>query len=141
MASRGDQTGKLAPPGDTTPRVTGSGSVLPLAGKPIQPNLGVGLAASAPCTPIRQAIVDQYADDYPEMIFLEPAALDAAIVGVIADPWDRLTLPVVVYDTDKVIAIFAQEMSWEDAAEHFSVNTEGAWVGAGTPVFLSHPYS
>jgi len=43
---------------------------------------------------------------------------------------------VAVYDRAKCIEILSREMSPEDAEEYFSFNTEGAWVGEQTPIFL-----
>jgi hypothetical protein len=41
-----------------------------------------------------------------------------------------------VYDVEKCIEIFAREMGYNDAVEFFEFNTEGAYVGEGTPVFM-----
>jgi hypothetical protein len=43
----------------------------------------------------------------------------------------------VVYDAEKCIEILmAQGMDEDTAREYFEFNTEGAWVGEGTPVFM-----
>ena len=44
--------------------------------------------------------------------------------------------PVVTYDYRKVIDIFAEDMSHEEAQEYFDFNVIGAWVGEGTPIFI-----
>jgi len=45
--------------------------------------------------------------------------------------------PISVYDREKCIHILEEQgMSAEEAEEYFSFNTEGAWVGDQTPIFL-----
>jgi hypothetical protein len=42
-----------------------------------------------------------------------------------------------VYDVQKCIAnLMAKGMTEDEANEFFEFNTEGTWVGDGTPVFL-----
>jgi hypothetical protein len=63
---------------------------------------------------------------------------DAAIIGVAV----RCSQPaLVVYDAEKCIEILEQRdgMGHEEATEFFEFNTLGAWVGAGTPLFLWRP--
>jgi len=44
----------------------------------------------------------------------------------------------VVYDIDTIIQILMErdEMTEEDALEHFSYNIQGAYVGEGTPIYV-----
>lgn len=44
----------------------------------------------------------------------------------------------VVYDIDAIISILMErdEMTEEDALEHFSYNIQGSYVGAGTPIYI-----
>ncbi len=77
------------------------------------------------------------AEEYPdvELMMLEPKYFDKAIVGVI----HRNHHPqAICYDTNKCIKLLAKygNMSEEDAAEYFDYNTQGAYVGEHTPVFL-----
>ena len=45
--------------------------------------------------------------------------------------------PLAVYDRFECIEILIKEgMSEEEAEEYFQYNTEGAWVGDQTPIFL-----
>ena len=44
--------------------------------------------------------------------------------------------PIAIYDRLKCIKILMKDMSEEEAEEHFQFNTEGAWVGEQTPIFL-----
>ena len=46
---------------------------------------------------------------------------------------------VLAYDEDKVLQKLVDEgMTWEEAREWFEFNQIGAWMGEGTPVFLSN---
>ena len=82
---------------------------------------------------IRQAI----AEDYPDLMVLDPEYFDEAIIGLV----QRINLDVVCYDKDKVIELLCvkEGMTYEDAIEHFEFNIIGSWVGETTPVFLSKP--
>lgn len=45
--------------------------------------------------------------------------------------------PISVYNREKCIQILEEQgMSTEEAEEYFRFNTEGAWVGEQTPIFL-----
>jgi hypothetical protein len=44
--------------------------------------------------------------------------------------------PIAIYDRYKCIDILKKDMSEEEAEEYFQFNTEGAWVGEQTPIFL-----
>lgn len=60
---------------------------------------------------------------------------DDAIVGVV----NRCGQPtIVIYDAWKCIEILMERdgMTAEEADEYFSFNTEGSWVGEGTPGFM-----
>lgn len=48
--------------------------------------------------------------------------------------------PVLVYDADKVVRKLMKrdKMTEEDAMEYFDYNIRGAYVGKGTPVYISH---
>jgi hypothetical protein len=82
---------------------------------------------------IRQAI----AEDYPDLMVLDPEYFDEAIIGLV----QRIGLDVICYDKDKVIELLCvkEGMTYEDAIEHFEFNIIGSWVGETTPVFLSKP--
>lgn len=70
-----------------------------------------------------------------EFLLLEPASMDAAIVGLVSGFGMQ---DVVCYDRDKVIEILMQDgMSEEEAEEYFSYNIEGAYMGDATPMFLT----
>jgi hypothetical protein len=45
---------------------------------------------------------------------------------------------VAIYDYEECIAVLIQQdMSEEDAVEHFQYNVIGSWVGEDTPVFIN----
>ena len=79
---------------------------------------------------------DELQDDWPdaELLFLDPPALDAAIIGVCERFGQE---PIVAYDRERVVAILAEDMGEEDAEEWFEFNTIGAWVGEATPCFIT----
>jgi hypothetical protein len=82
-------------------------------------------------SPIRAAINEVEGT----FLLLEPASMDAAIVGLVSGFGKE---PVVCYDRDKVIEILMQDgMDEEEAEEFFSFNIEGAYMGAETPMFIS----
>ena len=49
-----------------------------------------------------------------------------------------ITEPVICYDTDKLLARFESDgMTREEAIEHFAFNVREAYLGEGTPIFVS----
>ena len=66
---------------------------------------------------------------------LEPRDLyDPCVIGVGARSHDG---PWLVYSLPEVIALHrGAEMSDEEAEEYFNLNTLGAWMGEGTPLFV-----
>ena len=89
----------------------------------------------------------------PDALFLEPREyFDKAIVGVTANPndhWPRQSVvAVAVYDASRTIhAIYdwfkatdaeyaTEDEAWSAAADWFSFNTEGSWLGENTPTFV-----
>lgn len=76
--------------------------------------------------------------DY-EIIRLEPSAFfDRFILGIA----ERCGMePVFVYDLDAIREAYVSEegMTYEEADDYLSFNTLGAWLGDGTPLFLSRP--
>lgn len=79
---------------------------------------------------------EQIAQDYPDLLVLEPAYFDKAIIGLA----QRIGMDVICYDKEKVLELLCTEegMTYEDAIEHFEFNIIGSWVGETTPVFLSY---
>jgi len=76
-------------------------------------------------------ILDQILDNNPGSEYILVDGYDAAVIGV-AYGSERL-----VYDVHVMIAIMMEEeMTEEDAWEHFSFNIGSAYVGSNTPIFL-----
>lgn len=46
---------------------------------------------------------------------------------------------VACYHREKCISILEKDMTREEAEDYFEFNTQGAWVGEGTPVYISCP--
>ncbi len=62
-----------------------------------------------------------------------PEIFDDAVIGTS----QRIGLDdCIVYSADKVIEILSEDMSQEDALEHFDFNIAGAFVGETTPIFV-----
>ena len=77
---------------------------------------------------------EEIAENYPDLLVMDPEYLDEAIVGVAT----RIGLEAVCYDTEKVIELLMKHdgMDYEEAIEYMDFNMKGAWVGETTPVFL-----
>lgn len=75
--------------------------------------------------------------DGSEALFLEPrATFDRAICGLAEQAGGMM---VVAYDSDKCIDALVDVNGWDrdEAIEWFEFNTAGAYVGPGTPVFIT----
>ena len=75
-------------------------------------------------------------DKYPEEEFVSADGFDDAILGV---DDDRM---IIIYSTKKVLSILMEvdEMSYEDALEHFYYNIKGSYVGEKTPLFIDDEF-
>mgnify|MGYP001476969819 FL=1 len=62
-----------------------------------------------------------------------PNEFDSAVLGTS----QRIGMEdCIVYDVNEVLLILMQDMSEEDALEHFNYNMAGSYVGETTPIFL-----
>ncbi len=71
-----------------------------------------------------------------ETLFLDPEEFDACIVGAV----ERFGMEqgVLLYDRERVIEVIrGDEGTLEEAEEFYGFNTLGAWVGDGTPAFVT----
>jgi hypothetical protein len=76
----------------------------------------------------------EWVDENLDSEMLMADGFDDALIGYAHSPGRGYTA---VYDAERCIQILvAQGMSEDEAGEFFEFNTEGAWVGNGTPVFL-----
>lgn len=75
--------------------------------------------------------LDEYiGDDYSILL---ADGLDEAFIGI---GW-QFNTPIAMYDRDKCIEILeSQGMTPDEAQEYFYYNTQGAYVGEQTPIFL-----
>jgi hypothetical protein len=80
-------------------------------------------------------ILDQIVENYPDEEILKADGLDDGIIGVEENSM-RL-----VYSKSKVIEILmSEDMTEEDALEHYYYNIVGAYVGKKTPIFVEDTY-
>lgn len=84
-------------------------------------------------SPQRAAILDRLRDD-ETVIFFEPSTLDVAIVGISEAQCNRA--PCVIYDYQKLLAVFMEDMSEEDAEEWIAFNVLDGWLGEATPIVI-----
>tara|TARA_R110002167_G_scaffold207471_1_gene411639 strand:+ start:128 stop:424 length:297 start_codon:yes stop_codon:yes gene_type:complete len=85
----------------------------------------------------RKEIVKFIENEYPSYEWEDIILFDDiedAFVGVA----ERFGMgPVATYNYDKCIEIYMEDgMTFEEAVDHFSFNSIGAWVGDKTPVFV-----
>ena len=77
-------------------------------------------------TPFLQEILDNYEDEF----FLIADGFDDAIIGV-EESSMRL-----IYSVKRCIEILmSEDMTYEDAIEHFNYNVSGGYVGEKTPIW------
>jgi hypothetical protein len=80
-------------------------------------------------------ILDQIVENYPDEEILKADGLDDGIIGIEENSM-RL-----VYSKSKVIEILmSEDMTEEDALEHYYFNIVGAYVGEKTPIFVEDTY-
>ena len=82
---------------------------------------------------------DMVAEMLPDEEILQADGFDEAIIGY-AEVWaEKGQRMVMAYSRDKCIDILMErdEMDWSEANEYFDFNVAGAYVGEGTPVFIS----
>jgi hypothetical protein len=97
--------------------------------------------------------IDEFCDEnWPdeEILLFGDADGDPYDKGFVGIGFQQYKGPVAVYDREKCVDALAEEFSednseyvdedsdpYTDASEFFSFNTEGAWVGEGTPIIIS----
>lgn len=75
------------------------------------------------------SILENILEYYPEDEILKADGFDDAILG-----YDELSGRL-IYSVQKCLDILVEDMSYEDALEHFSFNISGAYVGEKTPIW------
>ena len=74
-------------------------------------------------------MIDKILKAYDDESFLKVEGLDKAIIGVNNNSTQ------LIYSVAKCINILCEEMSEEEALEHFAYNISGAYVGDQTPIW------
>lgn len=74
-------------------------------------------------------MIDKILEWFPEEELLKIDGFDDAIIGI-----DEFSMRL-IYSNSKIIEILKEEMSEEDAVEHFEYNIKGSWIGQKTPIF------
>ena len=77
------------------------------------------------------SVLEQIIETYPDDTFLKADGFDSAIIGVDSESM-RL-----IYSVTKCLDILEQDMSEDDALEHFLFNVQGAYVGKHTPIWCN----
>jgi len=79
---------------------------------------------------LKEKLYEIIGEDYSILL---ADGLDEAFIGI---GW-QFNTPLAVYDRDKCMEILeSQGMTTEEAQEYFYFNTQGAYVGEQTPIFL-----
>lgn len=78
------------------------------------------------------SFIENFYPDYIDKILLADG-FDAAFIGI-GNSYTKE--PCAVYDRGRCIEILEQDMDNDSAEEFFSFNTEGAYVGEFTPIFI-----
>ena len=81
---------------------------------------------------MKQAIIEQLENNEENTIFYD--GFDDAIIGL------ELNANRVIYSVKKCIEILCEDMSEEDAREHFDFNVAGGYVGEQTPIFCNDEF-
>lgn len=80
-----------------------------------------------------EALAEYYGESYPNMLRMD--GYNDCIVGVVERFGEN---PIYCYSTEKVIKKLMKDgMTEEEAWEFFEYNQLGAWVGDGTPCFIT----
>ena len=80
-------------------------------------------------------------EKFEELAALNPEALlvDGLNEAVIGFGHQFSNAPVAIYDYDKCIEIYMRDNGWDydEAMDWMSFNVIGAWMGEGTPIFMT----
>jgi len=81
----------------------------------------------------KRAVIIRAAEEHDVEMMLADG-FDDCIIGVVGRFGKQ---PVVLYDRVAIIRKLMKDMSVEEAEEFFEFNIAGAWVGEGTPAFMT----
>jgi len=78
-------------------------------------------------------MLEEILENHPDETFLKADGFDEAIIGL-DEKSGRL-----IYSTTKCLEILVkdEEMTMEEAIEHFYYNVSGAYMGEQTPIFCT----
>jgi hypothetical protein len=74
-------------------------------------------------------MIEHLVEMFPDEELLIADGFDSAIIGI-----DESSMRI-IYSVKRCIEILTEEMSEEDAYEHFSYNVQNAYVGEKTPIW------
>lgn len=77
----------------------------------------------------QEKLIDSIIERFPDDTFLKADGFDEAIIGV-EENTGKL-----IYSMSKCLDILRQDMTEEDALEHFYYNVHGSYVGDQTPIW------
>ena len=80
----------------------------------------------------RPTVMDKISEINPEALY--PSGLERAIIGIVERSGQE---PLILLDKRLCIEILTEDKSEEDAIEYFDYNVIGAWMGNGTPCFVT----
>ena len=82
----------------------------------------------------QHTLLEKITSNYPDEQFLKADGFDDAIIGVEPNEF-RL-----IYSIQKCIDILCNDMTLEEAVEHFWYNVAGSYVGEKTPIWCEDHY-
>jgi hypothetical protein len=82
-------------------------------------------------------MLEEILEYYPDETFLKADGLDSAVIGVQVGEPMRL-----IYSVTKIIEhlVTKDDMTVEDAMEHFEFNIRGSYAGEQTPIWCDDMY-
>jgi hypothetical protein len=82
-------------------------------------------------------MLEEILEYYPDETFLKADGLDSAVIGVQVGEPMRL-----IYSVTKIIEhlVTEDDMTVEDAMEHFEFNIRGSYAGEQTPIWCDDMY-
>jgi len=76
-------------------------------------------------------MLNKIIEDYVDNELLIADGFDRAVIGISIN----FTEPKIIYSVSKCLEILEEDMSEEDAMEHFTYNVSGGYVGEKTPIW------
>ena len=83
---------------------------------------------------INSEILNSIVSRYEDEDILKADGFDKAVIGM-----DEYSMRL-IYSYTKIIQILMEDMTREDAIEHFYYNIQSGWVGEKTPIYCMDDY-